>query len=125
MPQWHKKQPLRQRAGPRLRRNTLQTDRFPVAELVPIEARGLPSPLPESGEIAFQLVGDLTIRDVTQQVVWDMTARIAGEEVVGQAQTSLTFDDFNLTPPRVPLVLSVEDNIRLEMDLHLRRERES
>jgi len=113
-----------------LRRNTLQTDRFPFAEFVPTEARGLPLPLPESGEVQFQLVGDLTIRDVTRQVVWEVTARIEGDEAFGQAKTSFPFAAFNpwpdgqdrLTQPRVPVVLSVEDNIRLEMDFHVRRQ---
>ncbi len=105
-----------------LRRNILQTDRFPFAEFVPTEARGLPLPLPKSGEITFQLAGDLTIRDVTRQVVWEVTARIEGDEAFGQAKTSFPFATFNLMQPRVPVVLSVEDNIRLEVDFHVKRE---
>lgn len=101
-----------------LRRRTLQTDQFPFAEFVPLEARGLPSALPESGAATFQLAGELTIRDVTRQVVWDVTATIEDAKVVGQAQTVFTFADFNLTQPQVPLVLSVEDNIRLEREHH-------
>jgi len=105
-----------------LRGNTLQTDRFPFAEFVPIEARGLAWPLPKSGEVKFQLIGELVIRDVSRQVVWEVTARIEGEEAFGQAKTAFTFATFNLTPPRVPLVLSIEDNIRLELDFHVRRQ---
>ena len=33
------------------------------------------------------------------------------------AKTSFKFEDFNLTQPRVPVVLSIEDNITLEMDV--------
>ncbi len=51
--------------------------------------------------------------------MWYVTARIEGDRVVGQAQTDFTFADFNLTQPQVPLVLSVEDNIRLEIDFQL------
>ncbi len=105
-----------------IRRNTLQTDRFPFAVFVPTEIRGLTLPLPESGEVAFQLIGDLTIRDVTRQVTWEVKARIEGEEAVGQATTSFPFAMFNLTQPRVPVVLSVEDNIRLELDFHIQRQ---
>jgi len=104
-----------------VRRNTLQTDRFPFAEFVPTEVRGLSLPLQASGQVQFQLVGYLTIRDVTQQVVWDVTARIDGDEATGQARTSFTFATFNLTKPRVPVVLGVEDEIRLEVDFHVRR----
>ena len=37
-----------------------------------------------------------------------------------QARTALTFADFALTQPRVLSVLSIEDHIRLEVDLTLR-----
>lgn len=104
-----------------IRRNTLQTSQFPFATFAPTEARGLPSPLPESGAVTFQLVGELTIRDVTRPVIWDVTATIEGDRLVGQAQMEITFADFNLTKPRVPVVLSVEDTIRLEIDFHLER----
>ncbi len=105
-----------------VRRNILQTDRFPLAVFVPTEVRGLSLPLPASGQVQFQLVGDLTIRDVSQQVIWEVTATIDGDEAVGEARTSFTFATFNLTKPRVPVVLSVEDEIRLEVDFHVRRE---
>jgi polyisoprenoid-binding protein YceI len=53
-----------------LRRRTLQTDRFPFAEFVPLEVQGLPSPLPESGEVTFRLVGDLTSVTLPGRSYW-------------------------------------------------------
>ncbi len=105
-----------------IRRNTLQTDRFPFAVFVPTEIRGLPLPLPESADVEFQLIGDLTIRDVTRQVTWEVKAHIEGGEATGQATTGFSFATFDLTPPRVPVVLSIEDHIRLELDFHIRRQ---
>jgi hypothetical protein len=35
--------------------------------------------------------------------------------------TAFTFDDFQLNQPRVPIVLSVADTIRLEYDFRLVR----
>lgn len=104
-----------------IRRNTLQADRYPYAVFVPREARGLPSPLPTSGEHTFQLIGDLTIREVTRPVTWDVTARVEGSRVIAQARTQFTFADFNLEQPRVPVVLSVDETIRLEVDVVLQR----
>ncbi|MDE3088102.1 MAG: YceI family protein [Chloroflexota bacterium] len=104
-----------------LRRSVLETDRFPYAVFVPVEAPGLPLTLPQSGDVAFKLVGDLTIHGVTKRVTWDASGKVQGDEAIGQAQTNFTFEEMGLTPPRVPMVLSVVDNIRLEMDLHLRR----
>lgn len=104
-----------------IRRNTLETDRFPLAELVPREVRGLPSPLPSNGEVRFELVGDLTVHGVTRPTTWQVSARVAGSEVTGSASTSVTFADFGMTRPRVAAVLSVEETIRLEVDFRLTR----
>jgi polyisoprenoid-binding protein YceI len=104
-----------------LRRNTLETDRYPHAVFVPTEARGLPVPLPQSGTVSFDLVGDLTIRDATRRITWEAAATVNGQEVSIRARTAFRFADFALRVPRVSSVLSVEDNIRLEIALLLRR----
>jgi len=104
-----------------VRRNVLQIDQYPTVVFVPTQVTGLPSPLPQSGDVTFKLVGDLTIRNVTQQVTWDVTGKIQGNELAGQATTSFKFDYFGLTQPKVPVVLSVEDHIQLELDMDLQR----
>ena len=104
-----------------LRQNTLQTDRFPIATFRPKEVKGLSSPLPQRGKFPVQVVGDLTIRDVTQEVVWEGEAEFSGEEVKVRLRTEFPFERFQLTQPRVPILLSVENRIRLEVDLLLRR----
>lgn len=104
-----------------LRRNVLETDKFPFAEFVPIEAPGLPLKLPADGQVEFKLVGDMTIRDVTKRVTWDAKGTVEGDVATGRATTRFNFAFFNLTQPRVPLVLSIEDNIQLELDLRLQR----
>jgi polyisoprenoid-binding protein YceI len=104
-----------------LRRNTLETDQYPHAVFVPTEVRGLPVPLPQAGTVSFNLVGDLTIRDATRRVTWEATATVNSQEVSIRPRTAFRFADFGLRIPRVASVLSVEDNIRLEIDLLLRR----
>jgi polyisoprenoid-binding protein YceI len=105
-----------------LRRNVLDTSQFPNATFVPRQAVGLPTPLPTAGAVSFQLTGDLTLRDVTQPVTWDFTGQVEGDALTGTATTAFTFEDFDLTQPRVPVVLSVEDNIRLELDLRFEKD---
>lgn len=104
-----------------LRRNTLETDRYPHAVFVPTEVRGLPVPLPQTGTVSFDLVGDLTIRDASRRVTWVATATIHGQDLSVKARTAFRFAEFGLRIPRVASVLSIEDNIRLEIDLLLRR----
>lgn len=105
-----------------IRMNTLEVSRYPTAEFVPREVRGLRWPLPTSGEATFQLTGDLTIHGTTRPVTWDVTARFDGNRVTGTATTSFKFEDFNMQVPRVAVVLSVENNIRLEVDFTFVRE---
>jgi polyisoprenoid-binding protein YceI len=102
-----------------IQRNTLQTDTYPTAEFVPTQAIGLPSPLPTSGPVTFQLAGDLTVHGVTHPTTWDVTAQIADQSLTGSASTSVTFEDFGMTQPKVPVVLSVEDNLKLIVDFDL------
>lgn len=104
-----------------LRRNVLQTDQYPQATFVPKQVTGLPATLPAAGEVTFQVSGDLTIHNVTRPVTWDVTGAIDGGKATGQAVTTFTFEDFNLTQPRVPVVLSVEDSIRLEVTVVLQK----
>lgn len=104
-----------------LRRNVLQTDQYPQAIFVPRQVTGLPWPLPQSGTVSFQLTGDLTIRDVTGSVTWNVSGQIQGDQATGTATTTFTFEDFNLNQPRVPVVLSVQDHITLELDLTLQK----
>jgi polyisoprenoid-binding protein YceI len=104
-----------------LRRNTLETERYPTVTFVPTEARRLPFPLPQSGTVPFELVGELTVIEATRRVTWDATATIDGPRIGIRARTAFRFGDFNLRVPRVSVVLSVEDDIKLEADLVLRR----
>ena len=99
-----------------IQRSTLNTAQFPHAELVLTEAKGLSDPLPTSGEVDFQLVGDLTVRGVTLPTTWDVDAEISGDELIGTAVTKVTITGFGMDLPLVGSVLSIENEIDLEID---------
>ena len=103
-----------------LRRNTLKTDSFPSVTFVPTSARGLPAMLPATGDLTFELVGDLTVRNVTKSVTWQVKGtRGSSGAVTGTATTSFNFAEFSLPVPKVARVLSVDDKITLEYDFNL------
>jgi len=104
-----------------LRTSVLQTNQYPNAAFVPTKVDGLPSTLPPQGRVTFKLIGDLTIRNVTKQVTWDVTCDSGNNQGTCQATTTFKFDYFNLSQPRVPVVLSVQDSITLEVDVNLQR----
>ena len=107
-----------------IKRRTLVTDSFPTAELVPTELRGLPERLPAAGSLTFTLLGELTVHGVTRPTVWNVTATVNDGAIRGRATTNVKFGDFGMERPRVAVVLSVVDDIRLEFDFHFIEESE-
>ena len=99
-----------------VKRNTLETDKFPVAEFIPITTEGLSIPLPATGEWAFKVIGNLTIHGVEREVIWDLEVKRSGADLSATAKTMLKFGDFGMEKPRALVVLSVVDEIRLEIE---------
>ncbi|HET8654806.1 MAG TPA: YceI family protein [Longimicrobiaceae bacterium] len=104
-----------------VQRRLLDTAEFPTVEFAPTSVRGLPAPLPTSGERSFQMVGNLTVKGVTRPTTWNVRAAFQGDQVTGNAYTTFTFDDFKIDQPHVPVILSLADTIRLEYDFALQR----
>lgn len=104
-----------------IKQNTLEVDQYPTAEFQPTAVSGLPWPLPSGGPLQFQLEGNLTVHGVTRPVTWTVQATVEGQRITGTATTQITFEDFGMTPPRVPVVLSLEETITLELDFTFER----
>lgn len=98
-----------------VQRRTLETSKFPTVELVPSSFRGLMGKLPTT-PTAFDLIADLTVHGTTRPTTWKVTAHSEGADIVGTANTAFTFKEFSLDQPSVPVVLSVNDTIKLEYD---------
>ncbi len=104
-----------------VRRRILMTDTFPSTSFRVTEVKGLPSTLPTAGTAQFQLVGDLTVKGVTRPTTWNVKATVTGDRLTGTAATTFTFAEFQLTQPRVPILLSVVDTIALEYDFAMKK----
>lgn len=99
--------------------NTLQTRRFPEAVFVPVRAAGLTLPLAASGDMTFKITGQMTIRGVTKELTFDVKATRSGSDLVATANVApaFQFGTFGMEQPRVFSVLSIKDEIRLEVAL--------
>jgi hypothetical protein len=102
-----------------VRRRILVADSNPTVVLRPTALRGVTLPLPTAGTRGLELVGNLTVKGVTRPTTWRVQATFTGDTVSGTAATAFTFGDFELAQPRVPVVLSVADTIRLEYDFRM------
>ena len=103
-----------------LRNNILRSanDEYEFIRFEPTALTGLPSEPVEVGtEINFQVVGNLTILDTTNEVTFDTTATLGADNIIeGLASTEILYADYGISIPRVPFVASVEDNVLIELD---------
>lgn len=101
-----------------VRNRTLLTDTYPEVVFEPTSVDGLPASIMEaSGPAEFTIAGNLTVRDQSRQVTWDAMAEFPGDgTATGSASVAFTFSDFGMDKPRVAIVVSVEDEILLELD---------
>ncbi len=103
-----------------IQRRTLETDQYPDAEFVPKSITGMPNPL--DGQIGFQLTGDMTIHGKTAPITWQGIATVDNNSgiVAGRADTDFKFETFGLQPPQIARVMSVNDNIHLEVEFRFK-----
>jgi polyisoprenoid-binding protein YceI len=104
-----------------VQKNTLETAKWPTAELALRELRGLPSPLPASGTFDVVVVGDLTLHGLTRSTSWSAKLNVSAGAVRGTARTTVRFADFGIPVPKVPLIARVDDPIALELDFSFLR----
>lgn len=103
-----------------LYQNTLEAETFPLATFVLRDVEGLDAPLADGEEATVTLIGDLTLKDVTKLVAWEATVTREGETLTGQAATEFEMPEFSIETPSVPVVLSLDETVRLEFDITAR-----
>lgn len=97
--------------------NTLETGQYPLATFILTSVEGLPEPLADRQETPIVLIGNLTIHGVTKAVAWEATVTKDGDAIAGSAWTTFDMSDFEIEEPVVGPVISVDETIRLEIDL--------
>lgn len=84
---------------------------------VPMSISGLPESIAVDDTLELEITGNLTIAGVTNEVTFTATATLeSADKLVGQAETTVEYADFNLTIPDVPFVASVEDTVILSLN---------
>lgn len=89
-------------------------DEYEFIVFNPSSLANMPEAVTVGEEFTFQVTGDLTIKDVTNEVTFDVTVTPTSEtQIEGTAEATVLYQDFDLTIPDVPFVASVEDDVRL------------
>lgn len=100
-----------------IKNRILMTDDNEYITFTPTALTGLPEQVEIGQSYTFQMTGDLTIRDVTKQVTFEVSVTPESQQrVAGTAQTTIVYSDFGLSIPQVPQVASVDNDVRLEID---------
>lgn len=106
---------LRDRA---IRRFILQSadDKYQFITFTPTAIEGLPSSAGAGDSFNFTVSGDLTIRDITAPVTFEVNLTADSEtQVSGLAQATVQRATFDLQIPSAPGVADVTDDLRLEL----------
>ena len=102
-----------------LRSQILQSNR-PEYQNITFSAstiRELPAQAQIGEAYAIQVVGDLTIREISQEVTFDLIVTPESDSsLVGEGTALVSRADFDLTIPQVTGVAEVSDQVRLEID---------
>lgn len=100
-----------------IRNQILSTDSYEYITFTPTDVIGLEGSAEPGETFTFQIVGQLTIRGVTQPVVFDVTATVdAMNQLSGTAAATIQRSDYGLVIPSVPSVANVSEAVRLEID---------
>jgi polyisoprenoid-binding protein YceI len=102
-----------------IRRAVLQTNNpeFQYITFTPTSIEGLPTEAPVGTPFTVSVVGDLTIRTITQPMTFEVTVTPVSEsEISGNARATLLRADFDLQIPSVPSVADVSEEVLLEFD---------
>lgn len=100
-----------------LRRWILSTDDYELITFTPSAIVGAPASATIGQPSSFQIVGQLTIKDVARDVTFDATVTpVSASELRGTASSTIRYGDWNINIPDVPFVAGVGDQVRLELN---------
>jgi polyisoprenoid-binding protein YceI len=100
-----------------IRDNALESNRYPLAVFEATEIQNAPTNYQEGQEATFQLVGQMTIRDVTNPMTFDVTATLEGDTIRGFAEARTQMTAWGFEPPSFLGTLTVQDEFTIRMDL--------
>jgi polyisoprenoid-binding protein YceI len=101
-----------------LQNEILQTGLYEFITFTPKSFIGLPATGAVGDTFVFQIVGDLTVRDVTREVTFDVTVTVdSNTQMHGLARAVISRENFGLGLIDLPRqVASVKDAVTLELE---------
>ena len=99
-------------------RRAVMADEFPTATFVLTTPVDLPVGLADGETATVDAAGDLTVAGTTNEATFTIEALVRDDGfgvITGSA--TITWEDFGVTPPSAPLVVSLDDSGLIEIQL--------
>ncbi|MEZ4767032.1 MAG: YceI family protein [Caldilineales bacterium] len=100
----------------RIRDQWLESSRFPTASFTASSIESAPDTYSDGDEVTFQVAGDLTVREITNPVVFQVTATLTGDTISGVATTEFLMSSFGVDPPRMTNLFTVGDETTIRVE---------
>jgi polyisoprenoid-binding protein YceI len=100
-----------------IRRFGLESDQFPNAVFELTEPVTLDRAPADGGQVSGQGKGRLTVHGVTREVTADLQGRWDGSTILVAGRMPVRMSDFQIQPPRIGPVVSIEDDLTVEFRL--------
>jgi predicted lipoprotein with Yx(FWY)xxD motif/polyisoprenoid-binding protein YceI len=108
-----------------IKNQILETNENEFITFKPNAINGLPASIGVGELVAFTITGDLSIRDIANEVTFTVEATALTEsEISGTASAVVFRDDYDLNIPSVPNVANVEEEVELYIDFTARVKRD-
>ncbi|HZQ11053.1 MAG TPA: YceI family protein [Anaerolineae bacterium] len=92
-----------------IRRQWLESNKYPMAVFVAKEVQGFPTDAVQGQSYSFKVIGDMTIRNITKPVTFDITVSVNGTTLTGEGTTQIYMKDFGFDPPEILGRFTVSD----------------
>jgi polyisoprenoid-binding protein YceI len=100
-----------------LQNRILETEQHEYITFTPKRMVGLPDSVTVGERIAFQMVGDLTIKGAARETTFDVVVTPTTEDrLEGSATTTIRYADWGVSIPQVPSVAGVSEQLALQLD---------
>ncbi len=101
-----------------IRRNFLESNKYPFATLTDVTVLGLPNGAYQDGSpLQFQIKGTLMVHNTKRDTTFDATGSFTKGTLVVRAVTDLNMSEFGIKVPDIGGLLKVDDAMRLVINI--------
>jgi polyisoprenoid-binding protein YceI len=69
-----------------------------------------------SGEVTFDMTGNMTIHNVTRQETFKVTGKLSGDTITGKATTNILMKNYGFDAPTISGILTVKDGVAVTLN---------